>query len=77
MLFIKTVTQPEYQARLAPLTYFGPMNPKALPLIDPNVRKFLPTEPANLANSVEFNNEWWGENEAKLIERWNKWLLKK
>lgn len=75
MQFIKTVAQPEYGARLAELTYFGPMNPEAIPLIKPETRRNLPTDPANLAKAIQFDNAWWAANEAKLIERWNKWKL--
>ena len=75
MRFIKTVSQPAYGARLAELTFFGPMNPDAMASIPLEIRKNLPTEPQNLARSISFNNEWWAENEARLIERWNKWKL--
>ncbi len=77
MQFIKTVTQAAYEARLAELIYFGPMNPDAIALVKPDVRKVLPTEAENLKQSVALNNEWWAENEAALIDRWNKWLLQK
>ncbi|MBI3457864.1 MAG: ABC transporter substrate-binding protein [Candidatus Rokubacteria bacterium] len=76
MLLIKAMTKPEHEARMAELTYFGPMNPAALPLIKPEVRQHLPTEPENLKKGIPLDNEWWGTNEAKLIERWNAWLLK-
>jgi putative spermidine/putrescine transport system substrate-binding protein len=75
MKFIKTVTQPAYEARLAEAIYFGPINPDAIPLISSETRRNLPTEPQNLARSIRFDNEWWAENEARLIERWNKWKL--
>ena len=75
MDFIKAVTQPAYGARLAEAIYFGPLNPDALPLIKPEVRRDLPTEPENLKKSIPLNNEWWAENEAALISRWTKWVL--
>jgi putative spermidine/putrescine transport system substrate-binding protein len=77
MQFIKTVTQAAYEARLAELIFFGPMNPDAIALVKPEVRKVLPTEAENLKHSIALNNEWWAENEAALIDRWNKWLLQK
>lgn len=77
MQFIKTVTQPAYEAKLAELTYFGPMNPDAMALVKPEVRRNLPTETENLRSSIALNNEWWAEHEAALIDRWNKWLLQK
>jgi putative spermidine/putrescine transport system substrate-binding protein len=76
MLLIRAMTKPDYEARMAELTYFGPMNPAALALIKPEIRKHLPTEPENLKKGIALDNEWWGGNEAKLIERWNAWLLK-
>ncbi|MGE5536161.1 MAG: ABC transporter substrate-binding protein, partial [Acidobacteriota bacterium] len=75
MQFLKAVTQPEHEAKLAELTYFGPLNPDALPLIKPEVRRNLPTDPDNLRHSIQLNNEWWAAHEAALIERWNKWLI--
>lgn len=76
MLLIREMTKPEPQAHIAEVLYYTPMNPAALPLIKPEIRKYLPTEPENLKKAVVFNVEWWAEHEAKLIERWNAWLLK-
>ncbi|PYM57945.1 MAG: ABC transporter substrate-binding protein [Candidatus Rokuibacteriota bacterium] len=76
MLLIREMSRPQLQARLAELTYFGPMNPKALPLVPAQVRQYLPTEPENLKKAAPFDHEWWGAHEAELIERWNAWLIK-
>jgi putative spermidine/putrescine transport system substrate-binding protein len=75
--FIKTVVQPAYEARLAELTGYGPMNPEALALVKPETRKWLPTEKEHLAKEVQFDNEYWAKNEAALIERWTRWLAEK
>jgi putative spermidine/putrescine transport system substrate-binding protein len=77
MEFIKTITQPSYEAALAELTGYGPMNADALPLIKPETKKLLATDTDNLKQAVQFENEYWAKNEAALIERWNKWLAQK
>jgi putative spermidine/putrescine transport system substrate-binding protein len=77
MEFIKAVSNPKYQAHLAELTGYAPMNPDALPLVSKETRPWLSTEPENLKNAVQFNNEWWAANEAALIERWTKWVAEK
>ena len=76
MEFIRVVSQPQYQARLAELTYFGPMNPDALPLIRESLRAQLPTAPANFKQQAILSNEWWAANEAAMIERWTKWMAR-
>lgn len=76
MQFIGAVSQPQYQVRLAELTYFGPMNPDALPLIPETLRAQLPTAPDNFKQQAVLSNEWWAANEAAMIERWTKWMAR-
>jgi putative spermidine/putrescine transport system substrate-binding protein len=76
MEFLRVISQPQYQARLAELTYFGPMNPAALPLVSQKLRDELPTAPANFAGQAVLNNEWWAENEAAMIERFTRWMAR-
>jgi putative spermidine/putrescine transport system substrate-binding protein len=77
MKFIKFCTSAEPEVKMAETLGFGPPNPQAVALLSPKVRRTLPTAPENLRDAAAFDAEWWGENEAKLIERWNAWLLKK
>ena len=36
----------------------------------------MPTSPANLANAVQSNFEFWADNSDQLNERFNAWLAK-
>lgn len=76
MRVIREMTKAENEAKFAELNYFGPINPKALPLIPAKVRPFLASETENFKKEAVLDNEWWGANEAQMIERWNAWLLK-
>ncbi len=77
MEFLKVITQPAYEAELAELTGYGPMNPDALALVKPETRKWLATDKGNIEKAVQFDNEYWAKNEAALTERWNTWLAQK
>ena len=55
---------------------YGPVNKKAIQMVAPELLKDLPTAPANLAKQVIINNQWWYDNQAAVLERWNNWLLK-
>jgi len=36
----------------------------------------MPTNPKNLANSVQSNQDFWADNQDQLDERFNAWLAK-
>jgi putative spermidine/putrescine transport system substrate-binding protein len=63
------------QSELPKYISYGPVNKKAIELIPPDVLKDLPTSPANLAKQFFIDNDWWNQNQAAVLERWNKWLL--
>ncbi len=73
MQFINYALQPERQAKLADLVAFGPTNPKAIPLIKPNVAALLPA--AHWSKGVLLSGNWWGTNLQKVTEQWNEWRL--
>jgi putative spermidine/putrescine transport system substrate-binding protein len=74
MKFLDFVGRAEYQAVFARLIYYGPQNPKAYDLIDPQLAKLLPTYPANekLAHMVDFS--WWATNLTIMQRRFQLWL---
>jgi putative spermidine/putrescine transport system substrate-binding protein len=76
MKFIDFIARPEPQAALHSELIYGPSNPKALPLIKPDVARLLPTHPDNLAKQVEVDTDYWQANEEKVTERLTAWLLK-
>jgi putative spermidine/putrescine transport system substrate-binding protein len=75
MKFIAFATQPKPQAELVKYISFGPSNNKALPLIDPNVAKLLPSDPENYKKGFLFSGAYWGDNLAKVSERFNEWRV--
>lgn len=74
MKFLDFVGRAEYQAVFARLIYYGPQNPKAYDLIDPQLARLLPTYPENqkLAHMVDFS--WWAANLAMMQRRFQLWL---
>jgi putative spermidine/putrescine transport system substrate-binding protein len=74
MKFLDFVGRAEYQAVFARLIYYGPQNPKAYDLIDPQLARLLPTYPPNekLAHMVDFS--WWAANLTMMQRRFQMWL---
>jgi putative spermidine/putrescine transport system substrate-binding protein len=75
MQFINYAIKPERQAALTNYVAFGPTNPKALPLVDAKVAKWLPTNPEHWQKGVLLSGDWWGPNLQKATEQWNEWRL--
>jgi putative spermidine/putrescine transport system substrate-binding protein len=74
--FVAFASSADAQAELPKYIPYGPPNKKAIELIPPDILKDLPTAPENLSKQVIINNQWWEQNQAAVLERWNKWLLK-
>jgi putative spermidine/putrescine transport system substrate-binding protein len=74
MKFRDFVGRPENEAVFARLMYYGPQNPKAYDLIEPEIAKLLPTYPANqkLAHMIDFT--WWAANLPATRRRFQLWL---
>jgi putative spermidine/putrescine transport system substrate-binding protein len=73
--FIKYCANAKRQAEFVSALPYGPTNPKAYDYIPKERAKFLPTAPDNLPKLIQSNNEWWGKNKEKALERFNAWLL--
>lgn len=79
MDFVAFTTDPMRQAILANLLPYGPISKKAFDYISPTIAKDLFNSPENASKMVLLNPEgrkWWGENETKVLERFQQWLLK-
>jgi putative spermidine/putrescine transport system substrate-binding protein len=74
MKFLDILGRPETEAVFAQLLYYGPQNPKAYDLIDPQIARLLPTYPANekLAHTVDFS--WWADHLPEAQRRFQLWL---
>lgn len=75
MKFIRYTANAKRQAQFVERLAYGPTNPHAYDYIPKARAKFLPTAPDNLKLMVASNNEWWGKNKDRAIERFNNWLL--
>jgi len=77
MKLINSMTRPKPQADWVNMYPFGVANKKAYDYIKPEMLPWIPTSPVNLPKLVWLSSEWWAENEAKMYERWNEWMVKK
>jgi putative spermidine/putrescine transport system substrate-binding protein len=75
MEFIAFTMQAAQQAEFARHIPYGPVNRKALPLLDKGRLALLPSSDENLPRGVFQNFGWWAENGQKTGERFNSWLL--
>lgn len=74
MRFIGYASQPENQAKLPPFIAYGPTNTRANDLIPAELREELPTTPANLAQSLPLDVDFWVDNIENLNQRFNAWI---
>jgi putative spermidine/putrescine transport system substrate-binding protein len=73
--FVKFCANAKRQAEFVSALPYGPTNPKAYDYIPKERAQYLPTAPDNFKKITQSNNEWWGKNKEKAIERFNAWLL--
>jgi putative spermidine/putrescine transport system substrate-binding protein len=77
MELIKYTCRPNVQIELTKYINYAPTMPEAYQSLDPKARAVLATSPENRPKQFIYNALWWADNEATVIERWNKWLLEK
>lgn len=75
MKFINFAAQPEQQAALTRLIPYGPTNLDALKILEPDMVKNLPGNPANERLGAVLNSKWWNENLEAVTTRWNTYVL--
>ncbi len=73
--FIRFASHPERLALLAQYDGFGPPAPSVFKYVDSKQAKNLLTYPTNLGKGIRSNNQYWLEHHAKVIERFNQWML--
>ncbi|MBJ3774304.1 extracellular solute-binding protein [Acuticoccus mangrovi] len=64
--FIASTQDPARQVKLFELFGNAPANPAAAPLVPPELKKFNATDPDNYALQLPVDNEWYGENIARV-----------
>jgi putative spermidine/putrescine transport system substrate-binding protein len=79
MRFISFATDPARLAAQAQLIAYGPMRKSALdlvgkhPVIDVEMKAFLPTAPDNFKKALKFDDSWWNANGDELQKRFAEW----
>ena len=79
MRFITFATDPARLAAQAQLIAYGPMRRSALemvgkhPVIDVEMKDFLPTAPDNFKKALKFDDAWWKTRNAELTKRFEEW----
>lgn len=77
MDFIAFASQPENQAKLPKFIAYGLTNKKANGLVPAELQAELPTTPANMAEALPLDVDFWVENIETLTERFNAWIAQK
>ena len=79
--FVAFASSTQSLARLANYIAYGPMRRSAMALVDKQVdvgipmEPHLPNSPANAANAVREDAQWWADNQDDMNERFATWLL--
>ena len=79
MKFISFATDPARLATQAQLIAYGPMRKSALdlvgkhPVIDVEMKDFLPTAPDNFKKALKFDDTWWTAHGEELQKRFENW----
>jgi putative spermidine/putrescine transport system substrate-binding protein len=79
MRFISFATDPARLATQAQLIAYGPMRKSALdlvgkhPVIDIEMKEFLPTAPDNFKKALKFDDAWWTAHGGDLQRRFEEW----
>lgn len=70
---IAMFVSPEQQAMLPTYINYGPVNAKAfeLDILTDEQKEAINSSPENAKNQLVMDAEWWGENGAPIIERWD------
>lgn len=74
--FIAFANLPQHQKVFAENIPYGPTNKDTLPLIDAKTRDQLPTAPANLANALQVDTNFWIDHGEELEQRFNAWAAR-
>jgi putative spermidine/putrescine transport system substrate-binding protein len=74
--FIKFASDPKRQAALMEYFPAGLTQPEAFNYVKPELAKNCPTYPDNIKSGLRINAQYWLDNQAAVIERFNGWILK-
>ncbi|HKT99023.1 MAG TPA: ABC transporter substrate-binding protein [Paraburkholderia sp.] len=72
--FVKFATSTGQLAKLSDDTALGPMRKSSIPLINPAVTPYLPTNPANQKDAVDVDVNFWADHGDDLNQKFAVWL---
>lgn len=72
--FIKFASQPERMGDQTNYISYGPLRKEAANFVKPEILAQLPTAPANTENWFKSDTQFWADNHAALVERFNVWI---
>ncbi|WP_024461854.1 ABC transporter substrate-binding protein [Marinimicrobium sp. LS-A18] len=73
MDFLKYATSTESLAAQARYIPYGPVRQSSLALLEPELRKRLPTSEQNLKTAIELDAHWWSDNLDRIAPRFERW----
>ncbi|GLU30013.1 extracellular solute-binding protein [Brucella sp. NBRC 12950] len=74
-LLLQWMAEPNRQAEFCNLTAKGPVNPAALPKLDPAMERFIPTKYAEAGKLTVVDGDWYADNLDAANERWLNWKM--
>lgn len=75
MEFIAFALQAPQQYAFSKLLPFGPVSKKAVSLMDPEQLAQSPSAPNILSKGTFINFDWWADNNQKVSEEFNRWIV--
>lgn len=72
--FIRFATATEALAEQVRHIYHSPARQSSMPLIDDEVKAYLPTTPEHMATAIENDARFWADNHERLQRRFDEWL---
>ncbi|HTC10790.1 MAG TPA: ABC transporter substrate-binding protein [Acetobacteraceae bacterium] len=75
MEFIAFAMQGPQQLAYSKLLPYGPVSKAAISMMDPAQLAHSPSSPEVLARGAKMNFEWWAENNEKVSDQFNRWVL--
>jgi len=78
--YIKFATSAESMARIANQISYSPARKSGMSLVTTHVvtgtemEPHMPTSPANMANALPYNWDWWADHQDEMNERFSAWL---
>ena len=76
MKFLAFMVKPELQAEWVKMIPYPGPSKSMYELLSPELAKTLPTNPEFYKLGVVRDYQFWAENEERLMEKWNAWMLK-